>query len=210
MIFPWFSEFMKSSMISLKTGSWYTYPSEKNISQWEGLSHIFRKINAMSDTTNHPILGMWLKQSSTVPKITISGISTQKWHGLTQYHPIIIPWNSPMLSNFLTIKNHHEIHQIKKISPSQWLTLRPGRGFPATSPGSSRPLRSHAAPPPASPRWRPPPGATPRRRGRCLRPLEVWGGGSGKSKKLRFSWENHGETCWASYFSMKNGHCWRF
>jgi hypothetical protein len=49
------------------------------------------KINAMFDTTNHPILGMWLKQSSTIPKITISGISTQKWHGLTHYHPIIIP-----------------------------------------------------------------------------------------------------------------------
>ena len=63
-------------------------------------------IKAMSDTTNHPILGMWLKQSSTIPKITISGILTPKmtWlGGLTHYYPIIIPWNSPMLSNCFTI-----------------------------------------------------------------------------------------------------------
>ena len=30
--------------LPLLTGWWYTYPSEKNMSQWEGLSHILWKI----------------------------------------------------------------------------------------------------------------------------------------------------------------------
>ena len=36
----------------IKSGWWYTYPSEKYESQWEGLSHILRKIKVMIETTN--------------------------------------------------------------------------------------------------------------------------------------------------------------
>ena len=40
----------------LPTGWWYTYPSEKYESQWEGLSHILWNIKFMFQTTNQPII----------------------------------------------------------------------------------------------------------------------------------------------------------
>jgi hypothetical protein len=37
-------------------GWWLTYPSEKYESQWEGLSHILWKIQAMFQTTNQILM----------------------------------------------------------------------------------------------------------------------------------------------------------
>jgi len=105
------------------------------------------KINAMFDTTNHPILGMWLKQSSTIPKITISGISTQKWHGLTHYHPIIIPW----FTNVKQFFNHQKSPlnpPDKKDQPFPVTHLAPRARFPSNVPrklsATSKPRRAAA------------------------------------------------------------------
>jgi len=58
------------------SGWWYTYPSEKYESQWEGLSHILWKIKFMFQNTNQ-MMFHFIRHSFAFVKMKMATTSTK-------------------------------------------------------------------------------------------------------------------------------------